>query len=224
MNHHHHHHHPPGRDTPLPFNPGGLYAPASSALSLAAVPTPEAYQHREPNRIVGAERASSFIAKPRSRQDATAVVHSIIASSPPPTPSFPPPATAPLFPPPPKFTTPLVIPPIGYFPGCWRGYRKTRTYALFPPAETQGPVQPDPFGPGFNKPHPALITPSPTRPVPPIQGCTTTVSQTAASPCSWNGTQTIYPSTTTMYRGINCHGCTDVSVRKRECTIARTTS
>ncbi|KAL2127058.1 hypothetical protein VTI74DRAFT_11386 [Chaetomium olivicolor] len=46
----------------------------------------------------------------------------------------------------------------------------------------------------------------------PSKGCTTTLSETYG--CSWDGTTTIYPSTTTMLQQINCNGCDNVLVQK----------
>jgi len=48
----------------------------------------------------------------------------------------------------------------------------------------------------------------------PGQGCTTTLSETYGYPCSWDGTSTIYPSTTILFQQINCNGCTSVYVSK----------
>ncbi|KAL2188093.1 hypothetical protein L209DRAFT_762890 [Thermothelomyces heterothallicus CBS 203.75] len=46
----------------------------------------------------------------------------------------------------------------------------------------------------------------------PNNGCTTTVSTTYSYPCSWDGTTTVYTSTTVLYKQINCNGCDSVSV------------
>lgn len=48
----------------------------------------------------------------------------------------------------------------------------------------------------------------------PGQGCTTTLSETYGYPCSWDGTSTMYPSTTILFQQINCNGCTSVYVAK----------
>jgi hypothetical protein len=56
-----------------------------------------------------------------------------------------------------------------------------------------------------------LLSPMDTAMVP-AKGCTTTLSETYS--CTWDGTQTIYPSTTTLYRQVNCNGCDSIDVRK----------
>ncbi|KAH8879013.1 hypothetical protein GQ53DRAFT_600207, partial [Thozetella sp. PMI_491] len=55
------------------------------------------------------------------------------------------------------------------------------------------------------------------------RACTTTLSESVSNPCEWHGTQTIYPSTTTLYQGVDCHGCTDLYVHKNMwfCPIQR---
>ncbi|KAL1836847.1 hypothetical protein VTJ49DRAFT_4597 [Mycothermus thermophilus] len=49
-------------------------------------------------------------------------------------------------------------------------------------------------------------------PLPPTPGCTTTIRQTYSYPCSWDGTTTIYPSTTVQYQPVNCNGCQNVHI------------
>ncbi|KAH6612896.1 hypothetical protein B0J18DRAFT_70399 [Chaetomium sp. MPI-SDFR-AT-0129] len=46
----------------------------------------------------------------------------------------------------------------------------------------------------------------------PDAGCTTTLTETLE--CSWDGTTTEYPSTTTLFRSIDCNGCDNVSVSR----------
>ncbi|KAK0621781.1 hypothetical protein B0T17DRAFT_494181 [Bombardia bombarda] len=48
---------------------------------------------------------------------------------------------------------------------------------------------------------------------PPGKGCTSTLSESFSYPCSWDGTSTIYPSTTILYKQVNCHGCDSVKVQ-----------
>ncbi|KAH6857071.1 hypothetical protein B0I37DRAFT_426783 [Chaetomium sp. MPI-CAGE-AT-0009] len=48
----------------------------------------------------------------------------------------------------------------------------------------------------------------------PSQGCTTTLSETYGYPCSWDGTTTMYPSTTVLFQQVNCNGCDSVYVYK----------
>ncbi|KAH6631327.1 hypothetical protein F5144DRAFT_592360 [Chaetomium tenue] len=48
----------------------------------------------------------------------------------------------------------------------------------------------------------------------PGQACTTTLSETFGYPCSWDGTSTMYPSTTVLYQQINCNGCSSVYVSR----------
>jgi hypothetical protein len=48
----------------------------------------------------------------------------------------------------------------------------------------------------------------------PGKGCTTTLSETYGYPCSWDGTTSIYASTTIMFQPINCNGCDSVRVEK----------
>ncbi|GAB1318490.1 hypothetical protein MFIFM68171_08700 [Madurella fahalii] len=54
-----------------------------------------------------------------------------------------------------------------------------------------------------------IIYPLPTRP-----GCTTTLYETYGYPCHWDGTQTLYPSTTIQTRQVNCNGCENLLVQK----------
>jgi hypothetical protein len=49
-------------------------------------------------------------------------------------------------------------------------------------------------------------------PVLPTPGCTTTISRPYSYPCSWDGTTTIYPSTTVAYRPVDCGGCSNVRI------------
>ncbi|KAK5652892.1 hypothetical protein OQA88_9558 [Cercophora sp. LCS_1] len=42
------------------------------------------------------------------------------------------------------------------------------------------------------------------------EGCTTSLPRNPSGKCSWDGTQTIYPSTTLRYASINCNGCDHV--------------
>ena len=50
----------------------------------------------------------------------------------------------------------------------------------------------------------------------PTEGCTTTISEPGVNPCSQlNGVQTVYPSTSTSYKLVDCHGCPHVSVAKQ---------
>lgn len=46
------------------------------------------------------------------------------------------------------------------------------------------------------------------------KGCTTTLSETYGYPCSWDGTTSMYASTTIMFQQINCNGCESVRVEK----------
>ncbi|KAL2156703.1 hypothetical protein VTH82DRAFT_1448 [Thermothelomyces myriococcoides] len=46
----------------------------------------------------------------------------------------------------------------------------------------------------------------------PSKGCTTTLSTTYGYPCSWDGTSTVYSSTTVVYKQVNCNGCDSVKV------------
>ena len=57
----------------------------------------------------------------------------------------------------------------------------------------------------------SLVTPGPK---PPIKGCTTTISETGPHTCSWNGIQTVYPSTIVLTKEVNCHGCIDLYIHK----------
>ena len=83
------------------------------------------------------------------------------------------------------------------------------------PPKRDEPLSFNPGGPMIPASAPAsLETPSPVLPVPPIKGCTTTISETGRHPCSWNGIQTVYPSTTELYDYVNCHGCLDVYVHR----------
>lgn len=46
------------------------------------------------------------------------------------------------------------------------------------------------------------------------KGCTTTLSETYGYPCSWDGTTTMYASTTILFQQVNCNGCENVYVYK----------
>ncbi|KAK4205015.1 hypothetical protein QBC40DRAFT_271617 [Triangularia verruculosa] len=48
----------------------------------------------------------------------------------------------------------------------------------------------------------------------PQKGCTTTSIESWVYPCSWAGTQTVYPSTTTLYKEVNCNGCENIVIWK----------
>ncbi|CAP70125.1 uncharacterized protein PODANS_3_2280 [Podospora anserina S mat+] len=48
----------------------------------------------------------------------------------------------------------------------------------------------------------------------PQKGCTTTSYESWVYPCSWSGTQTIYPTTTTLYKEVNCNGCENIIIWK----------
>ncbi|KAK4238750.1 hypothetical protein C8A03DRAFT_33210 [Achaetomium macrosporum] len=48
----------------------------------------------------------------------------------------------------------------------------------------------------------------------PAKGCTTTVTETYGFPCEWNGTTTVYPTTTIQFRQVNCNGCDSIYVSK----------
>ncbi|KAL2267899.1 hypothetical protein VTJ83DRAFT_5176 [Remersonia thermophila] len=102
-----------------------------------------------------------------------------------------------------------------------------RTLLLLAAAAASGscsPVLPDTLrGPPPTRPSPIprealnLIQLPPNTPVSqppsPAAGCTTTMSAAPAGyPCSWDGTTTIYPSTTTVYHAVNCNGCQHVRV------------
>ncbi|KAK4034785.1 hypothetical protein C8A01DRAFT_18480 [Parachaetomium inaequale] len=50
--------------------------------------------------------------------------------------------------------------------------------------------------------------------VAPYKGCTTTTSETYGYPCEWDGTTTLYPSTTVLFKQINCNGCENVYVHR----------
>ena len=55
------------------------------------------------------------------------------------------------------------------------------------------------------------------RPLLPVLECTTTVSETIDYPevCfKWKGTLTVYPSATTQFRQVNCHGCDTIEVER----------
>lgn len=64
------------------------------------------------------------------------------------------------------------------------------------------------------------ITPASTMPGPNIgfvqaPGCTSTLSEgRLASACYWDGTKTNYASTTTLYKSVDCHGCSNLHVIK----------
>lgn len=52
-------------------------------------------------------------------------------------------------------------------------------------------------------------------PTPPVRACTTTIYETGVNPCSsLDGVETMYPSTTTQYTQVDCHGCFLVRVVK----------
>lgn len=63
-------------------------------------------------------------------------------------------------------------------------------------------------GPGLSPMDTVILQPLPSR------GCTTTLSETYGYPCTWDGTETIYPSTTIMFRQVDCNGCNVLDVRK----------
>ncbi|KAK4175267.1 hypothetical protein QBC36DRAFT_27517 [Triangularia setosa] len=48
----------------------------------------------------------------------------------------------------------------------------------------------------------------------PQKGCTTTSYEAWVYPCSWAGTQTIYPTTTTLFKEVNCNGCENIIIWK----------
>lgn len=49
----------------------------------------------------------------------------------------------------------------------------------------------------------------------PAPGCTSTLSEgKLANPCYWDYTKTIYPFTTTLYKSVDCHGCSHLHVVK----------
>ncbi|KAK3318079.1 hypothetical protein B0H66DRAFT_224786 [Apodospora peruviana] len=89
------------------------------------------------------------------------------------------------------------------------GHRGHRLHSLQPPQTAPIPINPR-ADPQLATPtaSPALLLPSTTA------GCTTTTSPKVASPCFWDGTQTIYPSTTTLSRQVDCHGCDHVFVQE----------
>ncbi|KAK0717861.1 hypothetical protein B0T26DRAFT_645896 [Lasiosphaeria miniovina] len=60
------------------------------------------------------------------------------------------------------------------------------------------------------------LTPTPNYGLafPQAKGCTTTLTENIVSPCSWDETQTVYPSTTTLYKRVDCHGCDNIYVKK----------
>jgi len=62
--------------------------------------------------------------------------------------------------------------------------------------------------PGKSPADTVVLQPLPTR------GCTTTLSETYGYPCTWDGTETIYPATTIAYRQVNCNGCDVLHVHK----------
>ncbi|KXX75070.1 hypothetical protein MMYC01_208777 [Madurella mycetomatis] len=62
---------------------------------------------------------------------------------------------------------------------------------------------------GFSPHETIIIYPLPTRP-----GCTTTLYETYGYPCHWDGTETVYPSTTIQTRQVNCNGCENLLVQK----------
>ncbi|KAK3943217.1 hypothetical protein QBC46DRAFT_307527 [Diplogelasinospora grovesii] len=59
---------------------------------------------------------------------------------------------------------------------------------------------------------PTPMTVDPGGPMVPASSQSPTPSTKVTSPCSWDGTETLYPYTTTLYRQINCHGCQSVDV------------
>ena len=194
---------PPNSDTPLPFNPGGPMTPASPP-SIAPTPTPMPINPGGPERPPS-KRIDTPLAALHLRE---------VKSLPPPPP--PPPFGLPFGPPPPppKFLTSAALPPIGFAPGCRRSHHRTRSFP-FQAVETQTPSPQLPPDQLLGQPAMPRITPSPAQPIPRAKGCTTTVTQpTPSNPCAWDGTQTLYPSTTTMYQGIDCHGCTALSVSR----------
>ncbi|KAJ9143092.1 hypothetical protein NKR23_g6860 [Pleurostoma richardsiae] len=83
-----------------------------------------------------------------------------------------------------------------------------------------GPMTPDPFIPGGPMKPPPRRNPcpdtaaSPIIATPSIESCTVTISEhsPASVICRWDRTQTVYPSTTTAYKSVDCHGCADVYV------------
>jgi hypothetical protein len=48
----------------------------------------------------------------------------------------------------------------------------------------------------------------------PGKGCTTTMEDSYPYSCIWDGTTTIYPSTTVMFQQVDCHGCDSVYVHR----------
>ncbi|KAL2018177.1 hypothetical protein VTK56DRAFT_1202 [Thermocarpiscus australiensis] len=48
----------------------------------------------------------------------------------------------------------------------------------------------------------------------PAEGCTTTMTESVGNPCTWDGTQTVYPSTTVLYQQVDCNGCDHIVVKK----------
>ena len=64
------------------------------------------------------------------------------------------------------------------------------------------------FWPGQSPADTVVFQPLPTR------GCTTTLSETYGYPCTWDGTETVYPTTTIAYRQVNCNGCDVLHVHK----------
>ncbi|AEO67293.1 uncharacterized protein THITE_2116193 [Thermothielavioides terrestris NRRL 8126] len=55
---------------------------------------------------------------------------------------------------------------------------------------------------------PASVAPTGTITLtPPAPGCTTTLTEKNSFPCTWDGTTTVYPTTTVLYQEVNCHGC-----------------
>ncbi|KAK0741999.1 hypothetical protein B0T21DRAFT_283431 [Apiosordaria backusii] len=46
----------------------------------------------------------------------------------------------------------------------------------------------------------------------PQKGCTTTSYEAWVYPCSWSGTQTLYPTTTTLFKEVNCNGCENIII------------
>ncbi|KAH7625430.1 hypothetical protein B0T09DRAFT_63292 [Sordaria sp. MPI-SDFR-AT-0083] len=75
------------------------------------------------------------------------------------------------------------------------------------PIETQAPSL-----------EPSGTLPGNAFPVVSLQPCTTTLTSTASQrvcpPTDWDGTLTSWPSTTTLFKPVNCNGCMYVSVTK----------
>lgn len=52
----------------------------------------------------------------------------------------------------------------------------------------------------------------PLLPTPALAGCVTTTIGPLANPCATDGVLTVHTSTRTLFRSVNCHGCTSVHV------------